>query len=204
MRTVYNSSSNCSGPTFLLENQVISFVYCNTNAFFYIRTMGGNEKIVFFRYSCVRRIFGIISFRYALHLQVLLIRAAGSGDRSAASSLAVLCIFGIISFMYYTLYCWEYFLFQILYYGNSTRCRQKARWRQLCYGNISIFSSTALVSQISYMCRFARICVCGGITSIGFSVDWTSSSLSRVDLSGLSWHRSCPFHLWEAAVVWAL
>ena len=46
-------------------------------------------------------------------------------------------------------------------------------------------------------------CVCGGITSLGFSVDWTSSSLSRVDLSGLSWHRSCPGHLWEAAVVWA-
>ena len=57
------------------------------------------------------------------------------------------------------------------------------------------------------MCRFARnvrtVCVCGGITSLGFSVDWTSSSLSRVDLSGLSWHRSCPGHLWEAAVVWA-
>ena len=47
------------------------------------------------------------------------------------------------------------------------------------------------------------VCVCGGITSLGFSVDWTSSSLSRVDLSGLSWHRSCPGHLWEAAVVWA-
>ena len=47
------------------------------------------------------------------------------------------------------------------------------------------------------------VCVCGGITSLGFSVDWTSSSLSPVDLSGLSWHRSCPGHLWEAAVVWA-
>ena len=47
------------------------------------------------------------------------------------------------------------------------------------------------------------VCVCGGITSLGFSVDWTSRSLSRVDLSGLSWHRSCPGHLWEAAVVWA-
>ena len=46
------------------------------------------------------------------------------------------------------------------------------------------------------------VCVCGGITSLGFSVDWTSSSLSRVDLSGLSWHRSFG-HLWEAAVVWA-
>ena len=71
----------------------------------------------------------------------------------------------------------------------------------------SLFSSTVLVSQISHMCRFARnvrtVCVCGGITSLGFSVDWTSSSLSRVDLSGLSWHRSCPGHLWEAAVVWA-
>ena len=47
------------------------------------------------------------------------------------------------------------------------------------------------------------VCVCGGITSLGFSLDWMSSSLSRVDLSGLSWHRSCPGHLWEAAVVWA-
>ena len=47
------------------------------------------------------------------------------------------------------------------------------------------------------------VCVCGGVTSLGFSVDWTISSLSRVDLSGLSWHRSCPGHLWEAAVVWA-
>ena len=47
------------------------------------------------------------------------------------------------------------------------------------------------------------VCVCGGITSLGFSVDWTSSSLSRVDLSGLSWHRSYPVPLWEAAVVWA-
>ena len=47
------------------------------------------------------------------------------------------------------------------------------------------------------------VCVCGAITSLGFSVDWTSSSLSRVDLSGLSWHRICPGHLCEAAVVWA-
>ena len=47
------------------------------------------------------------------------------------------------------------------------------------------------------------VCVRGGITSLGFSVDWTSSTLSRVDLSGLSWHRSCPCHLWQAAVVWA-
>ena len=47
-------------------------------------------------------------------------------------------------------------------------------------------------------------CVCGGITSIGFSVNWTSSSLSRVDLSWLSWHRSCPGHPWGATVVWAL
>ena len=47
------------------------------------------------------------------------------------------------------------------------------------------------------------VCVCGGITSLGFSVDWTSTSLSRVDLSGLSWHRSCRCHLWESAVVWA-
>ena len=47
------------------------------------------------------------------------------------------------------------------------------------------------------------VCVCGGTTSLEFSVDWTSSSLSCVDLSGLSWHRSCPGHLWEAAVVWA-
>ena len=46
-------------------------------------------------------------------------------------------------------------------------------------------------------------CVCGGITSLGLSVDWTSSSLSHVDLSGLSWHCCCPCHLWEAAVVWA-
>ena len=54
------------------------------------------------------------------------------------------------------------------------------------------------------MCiRDRYVCVCGGITSLGFSVDWTSSSLSRVDLSGLSWHRSCPGHLWEAAVIWA-
>ena len=47
------------------------------------------------------------------------------------------------------------------------------------------------------------VCLSGGITSLGFSVDRTSSSLSRLDLSGLSWHRSCPGHLWEAAVVWA-
>ena len=71
------------------------------------------------------------------------------------------------------------------------------------------------MSQLSVallLYRRSRICVgslgtyvrvCGGITSLGFSVDWTSSSLSRVDLSGLSWHRSCPGHLWEAAVVWA-
>ena len=60
--------------------------------------------------------------------------------------------------------------------------------------------------------RRVRVCVgslvtyvraCGGITSLGFSVDRTSSSLSRVDLSGLSWHRICPGHLLEAAVVWA-
>ena len=47
------------------------------------------------------------------------------------------------------------------------------------------------------------VCVCGGITSLGFSVDWTRSSLSRVDLSGLSRYRSCPGYLWGAAVVWA-
>ena len=63
-----------------------------------------------------------------------------------------------------------------------------------------------------FLYRRSRVCVgslvtyvrvCGGITSLGFSVDWTSSSLSRVDLSGLSWHRSCAGHFWEAAVVWA-
>ena len=47
------------------------------------------------------------------------------------------------------------------------------------------------------------VCLCGRITSPGFSVGWTSSSLSRVYLSRLSWHRSCLGHLWEAAVVWA-
>ena len=47
------------------------------------------------------------------------------------------------------------------------------------------------------------VCLSGGITSLGFSVDRTSSSLSRLDLSGLSWHRSCPCHLWQAAIVWA-
>ena len=68
----------------------------------------------------------------------------------------------------------------------------------------SMFSSTALVSYISCVSSLVTyVCACGGITSLGFSVDWTSSSLSRVDLSGLSWHRSCPGHLWEAAVVWA-
>ena len=47
------------------------------------------------------------------------------------------------------------------------------------------------------------VCVCGGITALGFPVDWTSSTRSRVDLSGLSSNRSFPGHLWEAAVVWA-
>ena len=60
--------------------------------------------------------------------------------------------------------------------------------------------------------RRSRICVgslvtyacgCGGITSRGFSVDWTSSSLSRVDLSVLLRRRSCPGPLWEPAVIWA-
>ena len=58
-------------------------------------------------------------------------------------------------------------------------------------------SPTCVGSLVTY------VCVCGGITSLGFSVDWTSSSHSRVDLSGLPWHRSCPGHLCEAAV-WAL
>ena len=68
----------------------------------------------------------------------------------------------------------------------------------------SMFNSTALVSRtcVGSLVTYV-VCVCGGITSLGFSVDWTSSSHSRVDLSGLSWHRSCPGHLWEAAVVWA-
>ena len=44
---------------------------------FNIRTKGGNENIIFFRYLN-KRVFGCISFRYVLHLQVLLIRAAGS------------------------------------------------------------------------------------------------------------------------------
>ena len=59
------------------------------------------------------------------------------------------------------------------------------------------------ISRICVGSLITYVCVCGRITSLGFSVDWTSSSLSRVDLSGLSWHRSCPGHLWEAAVVWA-
>ena len=68
----------------------------------------------------------------------------------------------------------------------------------------SMFSGTALVSYISYMCRFARnVRMCMRRNYLGISVDWTSSSLSRVDLSGLSWHGSCPGYLWEAAVVWA-
>ena len=67
--------------------------------------------------------------------------------------------------------------------------------------------SVALLLYRRYRIRVGSlvtyVCVCGRITSLGFSVDWTSSSLSRVDLSGLSWHRSCPGYLWEAAVVWA-
>ena len=59
-------------------------------------------------------------------------------------------------------------------------------------------SRTRVGSLVTY------VCVCGGVTSIGFSVHWTSSSHSRVDLFRLSWHRSCPGHLWEAVVVWAL
>ena len=58
-------------------------------------------------------------------------------------------------------------------------------------------------SRICVGSLVAYVCICGGTTSLGFSVDWTSRSLSRVNLSGLSWHRSCPGHLWEAAVVWA-
>ena len=68
----------------------------------------------------------------------------------------------------------------------------------------SMFNSTALVSRtcVGSLVTYV-VCVCGGITSLGFSIDWTNSSHSSVDLSGLSWHRSCPGHLWEAAVVWA-
>ena len=45
-------SSNCSGPA-VLEYQVISFRYGNINVFLYIRTMGGNEKIILV-YSYIR------------------------------------------------------------------------------------------------------------------------------------------------------
>ena len=80
-----------------------------------------------------------------------------------------------------------------------------------CYGNISIASmspcSVALfVYRRSHICAgslVTYVCVCGGITSLRLSVDWTSSSLASVDLSGLSWHRRCPGHLWESAGVWA-
>ena len=50
-------------------------------------------------------------------------------------------------------------------------------------------------SEALLLYRRSRICagslvsyvfVCGGITSLAFSVDWTSNSLSIVDLSGLS------------------
>ena len=76
-----------------------------------------------------------------------------------------------------------------------------------CYGNVKDIASMSQSSVALLLYRRSRICVgslvtyvcvCGGITSLGFSVDWTSSSLSRVHLSGLSWHRSCPGHLWEA------
>ena len=71
----------------------------------------------------------------------------------------------------------------------------------------SQYESVALLlyrrSRICVGSLVPYVCVCGRITSLRFSVDWTSSSLSREDLSGLSWHRSCPGHLWEAAVVWA-
>ena len=58
-------------------------------------------------------------------------------------------------------------------------------------------SRTCVVSLVTY------VCICRGITYLGFSVDCTSSSRSRVHLSGLSWHRSRPGDLWEAAVFWA-
>ena len=81
-----------------------------------------------------------------------------------------------------------------------------------CFGNVKHITSMSQCSVALLSCRRSRICVgslvtyvcvCGGNTSLGFSVDWTSSSLSRVDLSGFSWHRSWPRHIWEAAVVWA-
>ena len=70
---------------------------------------------------------------------------------------------------------------------------------------MSRYSVALLLYRTSRICvgsLVTYVCACGGITSLGFSVDRTSSSLSRVDLSGLSWHRRCPGHLWEVAVVW--
>ena len=58
-------------------------------------------------------------------------------------------------------------------------------------------------SRIRVGSPITYLCVCGGITSLGFSVDWACSSLLREDLTGLSWHRSCPGHIGEVAVVWA-
>ena len=67
------------------------------------------------------------------------------------------------------------------------------------YGNVSTYlvasmsqcSAAVLLYRKSRICvgsLVTYVCVGGGITSLGFSVDWTSSSFSRVNLSGLSWH----------------
>ena len=58
-------------------------------------------------------------------------------------------------------------------------------------------------SRICVGSLVTKVCASRGNTSKGYSFDWTSSSLYRVDLSVLSWHRSCPGHLWEAAMVCA-
>ena len=80
-------------------------------------------------------------------------------------------------------------------------------WKCLHIASMSQCLVALLLYRRSRICvgsLVTYVCLCGRITSPGFSVGWTSSSLSRVYLSRLSWHRSCPGHPWGATVVWAL
>ena len=80
-------------------------------------------------------------------------------------------------------------------------------WKCQHIASMSQCSVALLLNRRCHICVGSLVtyaCGCGASSSRGgFSVDLTSSPLSRVDLSGLSWHRSYPCHLWEAAVVWA-
>lgn len=82
----------------------------------------------------------------------------------------------------------------------------------VCYGNVrerpceSMFSAAGLlVYRRFHVCRFACNVRMNAeeLLPVGFFASLARSSLSRMDPSRLSWHRSRPGHLREAAVVWA-